>query len=433
MPKILIITLVEIRAFVQTKAFLMSVLLLPILMVGGSLANHRLTGVDARPKSFAIIDHTGVLFPAIELAAQERDREIDGGNSRSGSIHFKPFLVTVNGNLDVERLRLSEEVKAERYLAIAEIPADLIDAKDSRVIYVSNSPTSLVVREWMDFVLAKEVRMRRYMAAGLGPDVVKTSERGVYSESRGLWERSTDGKAQQASTVGKGELLVAMLVPLAGAFLLFMLVMISTPYLLQAVIEEKSSRISEVLLGSVTPFQLMMGKLLGSVTVSLGLGAVYLFGIVRAAAQMGHGNIVSTSMVVYFMIYLALAMLLYGAIYLAVGAACSELKEAQSLLMPVVFLFIVPPFFVVRPIIESPGSTFATVMSLVPTASPFLMLLRVGLQPGPPAWQIAASMLSTLVTAVFCVWAAGRIFRIGLLMQGRAPSFAQMARWVFTR
>ena len=81
-------------------------------------------------------------------------------------------------------------------------------------------------------------------------------------------------------------------------------------------------------------------------------------------------------------------------------------------------------------VLRAPDSTVSTVLSLIPFATPFLMLLRVSLQPGPPAWQLALSIVLTLSTMLFLVWAAGRIFRTGILMQGKSASFAEMVRWV---
>lgn len=432
--RILIIAQAEIRAFVQTKAFLMSVMLMPLLMLGASVANRRLQNVDARPRTFAVLDGTGVLFDVIEAAAIQRDRAIAAGDAAAdaGAERFVPTRGAREGeSLDDARLRLSDAIRSGELFAFVELPRELTAMEphaggDVTITYVSDSPAYLNLRGWLEKILAKEVRRQRYRALGLEASSVDALERAWSLESRGPWRRGAAGDAE-AAPVDK---LRDVVVPVAASLLLFMLVMISTPYLLQAVIEEKASRISEVLLGSVSPFELMMGKLLASVAVSLGLGAVYVTGALRVAAGMGYAGLVSPRMVAFFFLFLILAMFIYGSIYLAVGAACSELKEAQSLLMPVVLLVIVPPFFLFRVILESPSGALSTGASLVPTATPFLMLLRVGLHPTPPAWQVALSVVTTLGAAVICVWAAGRVFRVGLLAQGKAPSLVQLARWV---
>ena len=122
-------------------------------------------------------------------------------------------------------------------------------------------------------------------------------------------------------------------------------------------------------------------------------------------------------------LFLVLAILLYGSLYMAVGSACSELKDAQSLMMPVMLLSMLP-IFVWTAVLTNPSSPLSVGLSLFPPASPYLMLMRLAMRPTPPAWQVGLSVVLTTLTALFCVWAAAKIFRTGLLMQGKAPSFA---------
>ena len=162
--------------------------------------------------------------------------------------------------------------------------------------------------------------------------------------------------------------------------------------------------------------------------VSLGLGAVYVAGTLRAAASLGYAGLVSPRMVAFFFLFLILAMFIYGSIYLPWARRARSSKGAEP------------------PDAGRPRSSFRR--SSVPchprvtderpsarpfpTATPFLMLLRVGLHPAPPVWQVALSVALTLTAAVACVWAAGRVFRVGLLAQGKAPSLFELARWVFS-
>ena len=215
-------------------------------------------------------------------------------------------------------------------------------------------------------------------------------------------------------------------------FILFFVIMTSAPQLLNSVIEEKMSKISEVLLGSITPFELMAGKLMGNAGIALLTASLYLGGGFGVAAYHGYGDVVSPWLLAGLGLYLVLAIMLYGSLYMAVGAACNELKDAQSLMMPVMLLSMFP-VFVWTAVLQNPSSPLSVGMSLFPPASPFLMLMRLALRPAPPAWQVGLSVVLTAATALFCVWAAGKIFRIGLLMQGKAPSFRELARWVMAR
>ncbi len=221
-------------------------------------------------------------------------------------------------------------------------------------------------------------------------------------------------------------------VPAALMFIMFFVIMTSAPQLLNSVIEEKMSRISEVLLGSVTPFELMLGKLLGNAGIAMLLAFLYVAGGFAVAAYHGYANVISPGLIVALVVFLFLAILLYGSLYMAVGSACSELKDAQSLMMPVMLLSMIP-IFVWTAVLKNPASSLSVGMSLFPPASPFLMLMRLALRPAPPAWQVALAVVLTTLTAMAIIWAAGKIFRTGLLMQGKPPSFLELARWVMAK
>ncbi len=212
---------------------------------------------------------------------------------------------------------------------------------------------------------------------------------------------------------------------MAAVFLLFFFIVTSVPQLMNSVLTEKTSRISEVLLGSLSPTELMTGKLLGSVAVSLLLGTIYLTAGLSVAGRMGYAGAVPPALIAWFLVFLVLAMLLYGSVSMAIGAACNDVKDAQNLMLPVM-LPLMMPMFVLLPVIESPSSALSVGMSLFPPATPLVMLLRVALHPTAPAWQVATGALLTLLTTAFCIWAAGRIFRIGLLLQGKSAAWR---RW----
>ena len=131
----------------------------------------------------------------------------------------------------------------------------------------------------------------------------------------------------------------------------------------------------------------------------------------------------------WFLLFLTLALFIFGSLFIAIGAACNDLKDSQNMMTPVMLLVMVP-VFTAGSVLRAPDGTMATVLSLVPTAAPFLMLLRISLRPGPPMWQVAVSVIIMACTALVLVWAAGKIFRTGLLMQGKSATFAEMARWV---
>ncbi len=141
---------------------------------------------------------------------------------------------------------------------------------------------------------------------------------------------------------------------------------------------------------------------------------------------MGFASAIPPGLVAWFLVFLVLAMLLYGSVAMAVGAACNDAKDAQSLMLPVMMPLMLP-MFVLLPVIESPSSTLSVGMSLLPPMTPLVMLLRVALHPAPPTWQVALGAVLTLLTTAACIWAAGRVFRVGLLAQGKSAGLGQMA------
>ena len=407
--KSLVIAQTEISSAVRTKAFLIGVLLMPLLMLGISISGHLLEKrVDTTPKRFAVVDRSGTLYEALAKSAAER--KVD------------PAFVPEKA--DADELTLSDRVRKGDLYAFVIIPAD-----QSTITYYSDHPTYGDLHHWIEQTLNDEIRSRRYRAAGISDQVAARLDAPVPSSHVGLVALGPDGKPVPAAKVDE---IRAFVVPLISMMLLFLPVMIAAPQLLNSVIEEKMSRISEVLLGSVSPFELMLGKLLGGAGVSLILAGLYVGGALIGVTVMGVAGIITFGTIISFVVFLALAMLLYGSMYLAIGAACTELKDAQSLMMPVVLMSAFP-MMMLMPIIRAPTSNFAVGLSLFPPATPFIMLLRIGLHPAPPMWQVALSIAMCTGFCALCVFAAGKIFRVGLLSQGKTASFAQMIKWVMAK
>jgi ABC-2 type transport system permease protein len=218
-------------------------------------------------------------------------------------------------------------------------------------------------------------------------------------------------------------------IPVGMMMILLFSVMSGAPQLLNSVIEEKMSRISEVLIGSVTPFELMMGKLIGSVAVSVLLAVVYVAGGASVANYMGYGDALRASDIGWLLLFLVMASFMFGSIFITIGAACSDLKDAQGMMTPAMLIMMLP-WMTWFAILNAPDSSVAIGLSLFPTAAPFLMLLRIMIPPGPPVWQIALAVVIAAITTTGAVYAAGKIFRTGLLMQGKAATFGEMWKWV---
>jgi ABC-2 type transport system permease protein len=427
--KIFAVAQAEFRAMVRSKAFLISIVILPVTVLGMSFAQRQLAArVDTRPRTFAVVDGTGRFYEPLAAAARERDAKLaEQPPGKAPKPSFVPERVDLAGRpLDEVRLALSDRVRKEELFAFVEIPAT---PDQDKLRYYSDHPAYDDLRDWLAKTLDETLKAERYREAHLDAQLVLALQRRVGAETLGLWTRDADGRVHPAE---KQDPVRTVIVPMVPVFLLFFFIVISVPQLMNSVLTEKSSRISEVLLGSLSPTELMAGKLLGSVGVSLLLGGMYLLCGLTVAARMGYSSAIPPALIAWFLVFLVLAMLLYGSVSMAIGAACNDVKDAQNLMLPVMLPLMLPMMLMVT-VVESPSSRLAVGLSLFPPATPLMMLLRVGLHPSAPLWQVVVAAVGTLITTALVVWAAGRIFRVGLLAQGKSASIGQMLRWVFTR
>ncbi len=448
MNKIRIIASTEFASAVRTKAFLVGIFLMPLLLIGSIVLQTVVADrVDTKPRRFAVVDRSGVLYPTIRAVAAAWNDVVEGKSkvedprlaSMSGrrrnpaGSRFEPSLVADAGRShDEVRLELSDRIRKGELFAFVEIPEDVVNpdrGADAKILYHTDSPNDDALMRFLDAAINGDVRLRRFQSAGIDPMAAERLSRPLPTEVLGLLTRGSDGRIKPAEKVDKVRTFV---VPAALMFVVFLIVMTTTPQLLNSVIEEKMSRISEVMLGSVDSFQLMMGKLIGNVGIALVLAAIYVAGGFAAAAHYGYADVVSPTALLALAFFVVVAVVFYGSLYMAVGSACSELKDAQSLMMPVMILAMLPAFCWTI-ILNNPNSPASVGLSLFPPATPFLMLLRMLLPSSPPAWQVGLSLVLTTLTTLACVWTAGKIFRTGILMQGKAATLGEMVRWVLAK
>jgi ABC-2 type transport system permease protein len=428
MGRILTIAQTELLTLVKTKAFIIGILLMPALMVGFiTFMSYAESHVDTTDRRVAVIDRTGVLYDALARAADEQNREAGSGDTKTGP-HFLLSRVDLGGRAaDDVAVELSAQVESEELFGFVDLPANLLEAgEQQQVRFYAETSSARPVTSWLETTINDEVARRRFAAAGVDQALVEKLTSRADVVSFGLVQRDASGavvpakERDELSTVG---------IPMFMLILMFMSVMTGAMHLLNAVIEEKISKISEVLLGSVTPFQLLAGKLLGVVAVSLLLSLVYFLGGIYALVSFGRIDLIDPVSIMWFLIFMVCAALLFGSIFLAVGSACSSLKDSQSMVQPAMMLILLAylgSFVVMR----APESGLAVGMSFFPTITPFAMMLRIVLPPGPPAWQVVLSVAMLIGTTMLVVWSAGRIFRVGLLMQGKPPNLPELFRWI---
>ncbi|MDT8342346.1 MAG: ABC transporter permease [Longimicrobiales bacterium] len=260
------------------------------------------------------------------------------------------------------------------------------------------------------------------------------------SRAAGLFE------VEVAGEVRRGGDDPAFITAYVGSFLLYIVVLLYAVAVMRSVLEEKTSRIVEVILSSMRPWELMLGKILGVGAVGLtqlaiwiGVGVLFLAaGLPALAASRPEvltpevlaeavpGAGFAALMVTYFLG----GYFIYSGLYAAVGASCNTDEEAQHAQMPVVLLLVVPIAFV-APVIQDPTGTLSVVLSFVPFFTPILMFARAAVG-GVTPFEVAASVILMAATVVGVAWVAGRIYRVGILMAGKRPTLPEIWRWVRT-
>lgn len=439
MNKIITIASTEYVNALRSKAFLIGLLAMP-LMVGLMIIVPQLTKdkVDLSDRKFAVVDFSGRLGAVIVQQAQERNKtgvfsNGDDEKTKRGQAQprFLPELVALgNAAWEEHVLQLSDRVREKELFAFVLIGETVPDqGAEGRIAYHTQTPTFQALPSWLERIINQEVRRIRFEREGLDSQLIRKITRQVNVERLGLASQNESGEIQAAK---KENQIATFAIPAVSMFLLFMMVMSSTPALLNSVLEEKMQKIIEVLLSSVTPFQLMMGKLLATVLVASTLSALYLGALTWVAGNRGFWEWIPLSLFFWFFFFLILAILIFGSMFLAIGSTCNEIQDAQSLMVPAMLLVMIP-VMTWLPILQSPTGSFARWMSLFPPATPMLMMLRMAIPPGLPWWEILLGVGVAVGFTLLTVASAAKIFRIGVLSQGQTPSFGRMLQWLLSK
>jgi ABC-2 type transport system permease protein len=427
MNKAMIVAISEFTTLVRSKAFIVGLLMMPVFMaIAFGMSKFTKGTTDVKDRVFVVVDRTGVLYAPIKAAADDWNRAAKAAATQTAPLYL-PSEAMFDETDDQARAALSDRVKRGELYAFVEIPKDALDpAATSSLRYYSNTPGYRPLPTWIGTTVNREIMSYRFRQASIDRALISRLTKRVDMAELGLLQRDAGGAIKAAAPVDKVR---TMAIPVGMMMILLFSVMSGAPQLLNSVIEEKMSRISEVLIGSITPFELMMGKLLGCVAVSILLAAIYVAGGIATAQYYGYGDAIRASDVAWLLLFLLMASFMFGSIFITIGAACSDLKDAQGMMTPAMLIMMFP-WLTWFAILNAPDSSMAVGLSLFPSNAPFLMLLRIMLPPGPPAWQIILSVVLAGLTSVAAVYAAGKIFRTGLLMQGKAATFGEMWKWV---
>jgi ABC-2 type transport system permease protein len=426
----------EYKAAVRTKSFIISLVLVPIMMGGGFAAMIIMeNNKDTDDKHFVVIDRSGLMTDPLNEALETRNKE-EIFHSHTGEQIDAAFVVEfMEADLkdpQGQYLALSERVESQELHAFIEIGPDILNPagedKEAYIKYYSQHSFDDDARYWFQNIVNNRVQNIRAAELNLDETQAKNLMWWINVEGMGLF--SVDEKTGEQQEAEKTNELQTFLVPYIMLLLMFMLVMMSAIPQLTNVMEEKSEKIAEVLLGTITPFQFMMGKVLGGIGVSLTTAAIYVGAGVGTLQYMGMESVIPMDVLPWFFVFTVLNILMVGSGMAALGATCNDNKDAQSLTFPGILPAILP-MFVMAPIIADPTGTLATTMSLIPPFTPMLMVLRLATSVTIPVWQPIVGLIGVTIFTIFTVWIGARIFRTAILIQGQKPNLATLYKYAF--
>ena len=426
MRKIWIVLKSEFWRRARSKWFILSTLLGPVLLIGLFAAPLLLEALgDDTGQTLALRDESGRFAERLQKQAGD-DYRIETTSAPTDSVR--------------------ERVRAGDYDGYLVLPASLLEG-EGRARYYSKKGGGISSRFELQDLVQEAVRQERLARQNTSDEVLAILEANVPVQMRQLTEEG----AQADST------LVLNAVGYLMAFLIYMMVILYGQQIMLGVIEEKASRVVEVVVSSVRPFKLLMGKVLG--IGALGLAQIVVWAALSAAGLAFAGPLLAlfvnppdldlpegasqqemleaagvtiptipAGLVIWFALFFLGGYLLYASLFAAVGSAVEQQQDAQSLTFPIIMPLIIP-IVMIFPIIEDPDSTMAVAGSLFPLFSSILMVLRVAVT-SVPFWQTLLSFALLIATFVGAIWLSARIYRTGILMYGKKPSLGELLRWV---
>lgn len=439
MRRVLLIAKRDYLASVKSKAFIVGLVLAPIMFSGGFIGVGLMRKKpDLADRKIAVVDHTGKAAAAIVAAAGEKHAR-DGFDKVTREQTTPKYVFEIlppdTGHEADQRLALSDRVRKRELYGFLEIGASALHpakgdeaakAAGNRVDYYSNAGGIDQARSWLSGPIADGLRRARFTDAGIPPDRFDDLLAQTTLQTMSLVSR--DQKTGAIGEAKKRSELEAFVVPFATMMLLAMIVLASASPMLGAIADDKTQRVFEMLLGSATPFELMLGKVLGAVALAMTSSVFYVTAGILALSSMTVMGMSPMGLIPWFVVYLIADVMVLGALAMALGAACGSPHDAQQLAMLLLAPVLIP-MFVFMAIVQNPNGGLSVALSLFPPFTPILMLLRQAMPGGVPGWQPWVGLAGVLLWTVFMTWAAARVFRVVILVQGKLPKFSQLVQW----
>lgn len=403
----------EFMEKVKSKAFIISLVLMPIIMViFGFLPGLLVSKPDDKTIVVGVIDEAGGIVQPLAARLDEKYKLPDGRPNY--------LLRALKEDLSPEEqksraVELITEKKIEGYFYI---PPTIYDS--GRVEYRAENVGNIRIAERFSRTIEEVIVEHRLKGQGLDPAQIRKLMASVDVKSIKVSATGVEKESGFLETFFSAYIVIMMLM---------FLVLTSGQLLIRSVVEEKSNRVIEVLLSSCSARDLMVGKILG--LSGLGILQIMVWGMIGLGIALKSGtNIFVFENLILSAVYLLLGYLLYSAIFVAAGSPVTTEQEAQQI-TSYVSLILVFPIVLAVPAMQNPDSTMIRILSFVPLLTPAFMVLRIPIQM-PALWEIITTIGLLIVSSIFMMWAAGKIFRVAILVYGKRPTIPELIRWVRT-
>jgi len=418
MQKILRVAQREYIETVKTKTFILGILMVPFIIGGIIFFTSRMSRGKTGPQppiKVAVTDLSNKLDAEIKASFDRYNQE---NPNRRIEVHN---LEAQQGSEEAENEGRSK-LRQGQVDAYVVLDSDILEGGGKIRLYTYKPKASNIDIFWtIEDRFRRAVVDERYKIQNLSGDLLdKLQQVPIEQVEMG----SADDQDRVQSNIDRA---LKMMVPFFFMYLIFLGIIGTGQHMINSVIEEKNSRVIEVLLSAISPFQLMAGKILGLggiglTVVGLWAGAAYL-----TARWQGLNMDVTTELVIYFVIYYILGFLLITSLLSAVGSICNTIKETQGMMMPIMMVFIIPLLAWFK-VVRDPNGLMSRVFSFLPPLTPMVMILR--LCSGSEIWkvEIFATILLLAVTVLFAMWAAAKVFRTGILMYGKRLGLREVCR-----
>ncbi len=446
MTKFLAVVKREYLKRVRTKSFIVATILGPVLMIAFMVLPVLIALIGAdEPVRLGVVDQSGRMYERVrdsfspeaagtgsvargsapfDISRSPQERAREAGAAFLGNFKLEQ-VSAANRQLEEIKQELNGRVLKDELDGYLIIPADILTNRKAE--YYGRNVSDLFTRAQLEEKLSRSVNEQRLADEGVAAPLLLEMSKQVNLSTIKVSEKGEEKNSD-----------AAFFFVLGIGFLIFIMVLMYGGVILSAVVEEKETRVAEMLFSSVRAFPLMLGKLIGVSLVALTqfaiwgmlIGAFLLFGVSLLAAQGMNMALpqVGASVVVYFFLFFLLGYFIYATIYALIGSIVTSQEESQQFVLLAVFPLLTA-FYLVFPVLRSPDSGVAFWASIIPLTSPVVMLVRIVTQT-PPFWQIALSLVIGFAAVVLLMWVAARIYRIGMLMYGKRATIPEIMRWM---